>query len=140
MQRVVSEVCLSLAINLFVSISWAGMLMIRKMGIRGIRGIRGINLEKRYQVIEFSTLSSIDRYSLYMVVNSVLGGIQMGESSVHGSKTRTKQSNSQAGWILLVEECPKQQIEMGMWIGAEHYKKPIGRRECFKVKTSFTAE
>lgn len=87
MQRVISEVGLSLSINLFVSISWAGMLMVRKIGIRGI------NLEKRYQATEFSTLSSTDRYPLHMViepVKSVLGGIQMGESSVHGSKTRTK--------------------------------------------------
>lgn len=95
MQRVVREGCLSSSINLFVFISWAGMLMIKKMGIRGI------SLEKRYQATEFSTLSSTDRYTLRMViepVKSVLGGIQMRESSVHGSKTRIK--CSQADWIL----------------------------------------
>lgn len=62
MQRVVCEVCLSSSINLFVSTSWAGMLMIKKMGIRGI------NLEKTYQATEFSTLCSTDRYKLHMVI------------------------------------------------------------------------
>lgn len=87
MQRVVSEVCLSCLITLFVSISWAGMLMIKKMGIRGI------NLEETYQATEFSTLSSTDRYELHMViepVKSVIGKFQMRGSYVHGSKTRIK--------------------------------------------------
>lgn len=42
MQCVVSDVCISSARNLFISIFRAGMLMKKKMGIRSI------NLEKRY--------------------------------------------------------------------------------------------
>lgn len=97
MQRVVSEVCLSSSINLFVFIFWAGMLMIKKMGIRGI------NLEKRYQATEFSTVQHRQIYAAYGNRTCQVGfrwNSDEGEFCPWEQDPNKMQHNSQANWIV----------------------------------------